>query len=418
MKVINTKGIVILAVVLLVIQLGVGLILSPMLGAVIVENINKASNTKILVDKVNVWPMTLSCTLKGIKVFEPGNEKERMVLIPKASIRLSLMGLLSKRIILSQVKVIGAEVDLKGESDGSFNVQKLASGSEAPKQKAGILDRFKGKQDWFSRIYNMIKKKSSKEAVEKKEEEQKEARTIKREVQELPKGRRVKFTTLSDGYVFQIREFVIKNARINVETQSKESVTIEKALIEVRNLGIDPVKGARFDKLDIQGNVAKEGASAGQFSFEYAQAFKSGKQLMTCNVVAKDIDLTAIKFVYENSVPVNFNKGTISLKSKTNFVNAEMDSKNSISLKNHDVAPKGSQLAFGIVPLPALCEALNQVNPVNLKFEITGTIDNPQVTGFKDSLMVLLKPYLSNITENLKKQGANLLSGFLNQKSE
>ena len=138
-----------------------------------------------------------------------------MVLIKKASIRVSPIALIAKRLVLADFAVKGAVIDLKGEPDGSFNIQKIAEpkGKEAPKKS--IFDRFKGKQDWFSRIYDMIKDSSSKEASEKKIIEEAEARKPKKEVVELSRGRLVEFKTRNDQYAFMIRSIVVKNSRIN-----------------------------------------------------------------------------------------------------------------------------------------------------------------------------------------------------------
>ncbi|MFC1643766.1 AsmA family protein [Candidatus Omnitrophota bacterium] len=418
MKVLNFKGIIILVVLLLIVQLGVGLVISPILGSVVINNLNKAAGTKITVGKVNIWPLTLSCSLKDLKVFDPDDETQRMALIKKASLRISPLRLLSKQLVLSHVSISGAEIDLKGEPDGSFNIQKLARGEEAekaPTKKTGIFGQLKGKKDWFSRIYGMIKDTSSTEAVAKKAADQEEARTVKRQIQELPKGRRVLFKTLSDEYVFQIRAFAIKNSKLNIETADKQGVSVEKASIIIRNLGIDPTRGARFDALSMRGDVNKEGTPAGTFNLEYNQSFKRHEQRTAVDISAKNIDLTAINFIYEDSLPVDFTKGIITIRSDTKIINDDLNSNNSIILKDHNVVPQGGQQAMvGIFPLASVCNALNQVDPLDIKFKITGTLENPQFKGFQDILLSLLKPYLTSmVTEGLEQKGKEALGGLL-----
>ena len=422
MKVFNVKGIIILVVILLVIQLGVGLIISPILSAAIIKNINKAAGTKISVGSVNVWPLTLSCSLKDLKVFDPDDEKQRMAWIKKASLRISPLRLLSKQLVISKVSVSGAEIDIKTEPDGSFNIQKLApkEPGKTPAKKAGIFDKFKGKQDWFSRIYQMIKNKSSKEAVEEKKAEEKETKKVTQEVQQLLKGRRVLFKTLSDDYIFQIRSFVIKDSSLKLETSDKQEVSIEKAVIVIKNLGIDPLKGARFDNLVIKGNVNKGGKPAGNFNLSYAQSFVRGNQKTVIDLSARNIDLTAVSFIYEDSLPVSFTKGQISINSDTDINNGSINSSNSITLKDHNVVPKsGQRVALGIIPLPAVCDALNKVDPLKMKFEVTGTLDKPQFKGFQDVLMKVLKPYLTDVvTGDLKEKGTKALQGLLGKTAE
>ena len=74
-------------------------------------------------------------------------------------------------------------------------------------------------------------------------------------------------------------------------------------------------------------------------------------------------------------------------------------------MKDHTVLPKDSKQAVGSIPLPIICDALNKTNPVEMKFQITGTVDQPQFKGLQDTLLALAKPYITGATENLKKQG-------------
>ena len=265
----------------------------------------------------------------------------------------------------------------------------------------------------------MVKNNASKKAAEKNIKEHKESTKVKREVVKLPKGRRVNFTTLSDEYVFQIKNFAVKNAKIKVETQDGQSLEVEKGDITISNLGIDPKKGARFDKISIAGGLIKEGENAGSFDMDYRKTFSRDTQKTAISFSARGVDLSAVSFVYQDSLPVDFSKGIIDVSSKTNILNGDLSSSNSIILKGQKVSPKsGQQTAMvGMIPLSTICEALNQIDPVNLKFEIGGTVENPQLKNFQDTLLQLVKPYLSNITKTLKEQGVKALGGLLNKET-
>ena len=419
MKVINTKGIIILAVILLVIQLAVGFIISPFVGAIVVDKINEYSDAKISVGAVHVWPLTLSCTLKDVKVFDPDNSEKRMVLVKKASLRISPLALLAKRLALADLVVKGAVIDLKGEADGSFNIQKLAE-PKGEASKKSIFDRFKGKQDWFSRVYDMIKESSSKEASEKKIKEEAEARKPKREVIDLPHGRLVEFNTKNDQYAFMIRSFVVKDSRINIEADTGEKISVEKANFVLKNLGIRPDGGAEFNQLKVSGELTKDKKSAGTFNFDYSQSVGRDKQKTSCSASAKNVDLPAVSFFYESSLPVEFKTGLISINSKTEILNGDLNSSNSIVLRDHEAVAQGKSTVMGIVPLSTLCEALNQVDPAKFKFVITGTVDKPVISGFDEALMELVKPYLNNLaekaTEDLAQKGADYLKNLLEKK--
>jgi len=416
MKIVNVKGIIILVIFLAVIQVGLGLLVSPIIGRSVIKSINKQTGAKISAKKINVWPLTLSCSLKDIKVFDPDNEKKRIALAQNASLRLSIIGLLSKRLVISSFSMSGAEINLKGESDGSFNVQKLVKpkSKEEEEEKDGALDRLKEKKDWFGIAYDVIKKRYSKKAVEKKAAQQKEDKKIRKEVKALPRGRRIRFMTPSDRYLFQIQNFEIKDSQLKLETNDGETLNIDKVAIHIKNIRLSSSEGVCFDKFDARGSVSKDGKFSGSFNLDYAQSFKQSRQTTICDLSAKDIDVTAIKFIYEGSLPVDLKKGVVSINSHTNIINGSIDSNNFIILKDHTVLPKGGgKQVVGSIPLSIICDALNKTNPVEIKFQITGTVDQPQFKGLKDTLLAIAKPYITDAAENLKKQGLKAIDELL-----
>ena len=69
-------------------------------------------------------------------------------------------------------------------------------------------------------------------------------------------------------------------------------------------------------------------------------------------------------------------------------------------------------MSIGTATMPIICQALNEIDPVKLKFTITGTMDNPKFDGLGESVEKLVKPY---IQENIKKQGESLIKGLFDQ---
>ncbi len=411
MKLVNTKGAVIFAGVLIIFQLAVGLVISPRFGNVVIDAVNKHTKAKVDIDRINIWPLTLSCSIQGIRVFDPDNENERIALVPKAVMKISPLRLLAKQVVFSKIEIRDAEILVKGEPDGSFNVQKLVGAKKEEKalDALGLFDRFKGKKDWVSRVYDMVKKNFGKEAIAKRKAEREEAKKTKKEIQPLPTGRRVKFKTPSDAYVFQIKDFTIKDSRINLDPGDGSAVNVEKAVVSIRNLGIDPARGARFDGLKIKGKLDKGGDPAGTLNLEYSSGFKGDDHRATFIISAEDINLAAVSFIYKDSLPVDFKEGYFTARSSTEIVNNNIDSRNSVSLKDHDVSPAERGVMVGLVPLSTVCEALNQVDPASFKFDITGTVESPEFSGFMESLMALIKPYLSNVVKNIKEEGVKAL---------
>ncbi|NQT23348.1 MAG: AsmA family protein [Candidatus Omnitrophica bacterium] len=420
-KAFNIKGIIKLAIILIVLQVVFGLIISPLVSSFIIDKLNEVVGTKITCDKLSVWPLTLSCSLKNLKIFDPDNEKERILAINMASIRISPFALLSKRLVFSKISVSGADINLIGEPDGTFNVQKLAQGSSAREEAKrvtprSLLDRFKAKKDWYTRIYNMLKNKSSKQSIEKRQQEKEASKKIEKDVVSLPKGRRVSFNRERDRYIFEIQHLNIKNSRLHMEANNG-SIVIENTAIGISGITLDPSKGARVDKCNLKGNITKNGTQAGNFEFLYAQRLKNDKQIIDCNLSAKNVDLKAVGFLFEDSLPVGFTKGKINLESKTRIINNELDSRNSLVIRDQVFVPKqGKNISVNLIPLPVLCAASNEIDPIRLKFSITGTLEKPQLSGFIASLMVIVKPYVAIVAERLKKEGIKAITTALKAK--
>ncbi|MFC1576033.1 AsmA family protein [Candidatus Omnitrophota bacterium] len=417
-KHVNIVGIIILVVVLAVFHFGVGLVLSPAVKSVIVDKINETSGSKIEIENAHFWPLTLSTSLKGVKVYDP-KRNEKIVQIKSASVRLSFWALLTKRIVFSGVSVNGAEIYLKREPDGSLNITKLGeTKEEAEKEEKpalSIIDRLKGrpKEDWFGLVYNAVKKISSKKAVEKEKEEREVTGKVRREVVELPRGKIVKFKTLRDDYLFEIQKLKLKNALIHMEAEGGDTVDVEKAGIVIQRLAMDPRKGAAFDGLSAKGALRKNDTHCGDFALTYARSFSRDTLKTKFDINARNINMTAVKFIYEDSLPVKVERGTLDLKSNTRIVNGEIDSRNSFSLKGQELAVKpGETGVVGFIPMPVLINALNKIDPIKLKFDITGTLDSPQFSGFLESLIELVTPYI----EDIKQQGIQAIKDIIKDK--
>ncbi|MDD5429044.1 MAG: hypothetical protein PHI58_07435, partial [Candidatus Omnitrophica bacterium] len=414
MKRINLTGIIIAAVVLIVIQVVVGLVISPAVGAFIIDNLNRTSAAKITVEKINVWPLTLSFSMKELKVFDPKYPEKRIARIGAASVRVSPVAILSKRLVFSTVNMNEAELDLEGEPDGSFNVQRLAGPAEPP--AAGIAGLWKTayeKRDLFGKVYSIIKKKFSKSG----QAQAKAANKVARVTEDLPKGRVVNFKTPSDMYLFEIKDLNM-NGHVNiVPSGAQEPVELKNAKIGLKRVAFDPQNGTRLDGINLRGELFKDNASAGRVEFLFSKGHAITGQTAVCNVELKDVDLNAVSFIYEDSLPVRTVKGRVSLVSNTKISGEALDSRNSITLTGQTLEPKtGSAPAVGFIPIGVVCDALNKIDPARLKFNIKGTLEKPEFGGFQETLLNLIKPYVANIGEQVKAKGIEALGKFLNKK--
>jgi len=406
MKYLNIKNIVIVLVILALVHFSVGLLISPKLGDFIVGKINQYSSAKVSIERINVWPLTFSLSLKNVKVFDPQNTNNKIAEIKLASIHISPLGLLSKRLV-SEAKISGANIYLEGEPDGTFNIQKLAQPktSGKPVTSARTLEGAIQKKDLFARCYDLLKKKFSSDALKEEKVHQAQAKKITTTVAVLPRGRRVHFKS-QDSYLLEIKRLVIAGSYLDFKNQDGGSVQIEDARIELGNAAFDPELGFRLGKAEVEGRIKSAGVAAGSLRFSYGSKFSKDKSNAQFDFGLNDINLDALRFIYEDSLPVEIAKGTLDLTSKTALDNENINSSNQLILSNYELKPKGlTESADLFMPIPLLCQALNNIKPpLRLDFTISGTVDKPEFKGFTRSLANLVKPNLKNIGQTLKSE--------------
>lgn len=413
-KYVNVRGVAIAIIVLLIIQFGTAYFVSPTVSSFIIDAINKYARSKITIDTLRVWPLTLSVTLKGVEVYDPDDAQKRLAKAQNVSVRVSALALLSKRLVFSHIVMSDAELTLEGARGSTFNVQKLGAPAEKKGLDLGSVFGFmQKKEDWFSKVYDMLKKNFSKPAVQKEKEARIEAKKVTKEVEDLPKGELVLFKTGRDRYIFEIKDLDITKAVIHMKSQG-ELIELDPARVRLGSVAFDPKAGADVALIEVRGSLKKEGVAAGSMDFFYSHGFSGKGKTGRFDIILNDVNMAAIRFVYEDSLPLSVEKGLVTLRSETSLVNDEIDSRNRLALKDYKLAPKsGSKLAFGIVPMPVLCEALNAAGNISVKFDITGTLDRPQYKGLEESLMKIAKPYMANVGESIKKEGISAIGKFL-----
>jgi len=272
------------------------------------------------------------------------------------------------------------------------------------------------KKDLFGKICEIIKKRSSKKNQEKLKEERKNAKQVTKTVEALPKGKLVRFKNAKDLYVFEIKNLDIADAYIKIKMEGN-TAELTNARIRLGRIAYDPENGMKVDLVELRGNVNKGASPDGKFDIFFSKGADKNGQKVVFRAELNDIDMDAVRFAYEDSLPVHVSKGFITLKSKTSIEGDVLDSRNEIYLKGHTLEPKmGGIPMVGFIPMPALCNAINRVNPLTLKFSIGGTTENPEFGGFQESLMVLVKPYITDLKENIKNEGLKVLDRIFNKK--
>jgi uncharacterized protein (TIGR03546 family) len=414
----NTRRFVPWFIGLVVFQLSFGLFISPFFSNFIVGKVNEYSRAKIDIGRANIWPLTLSFSLRDVKIFNPDNVGERLIYIKGASVRVSPLGFLAKRLVVSKVNLNEVQATLEGTSDGSFNIQKLTQAKQ--EQKPGLGQIFQGllkKKDLFSRAYELLKKGSSKKAVEEAKLKRSEDQKTVQEVSDLARGKMVYFKKARDRYLFEIKSLDVNNASLYVKSEDGQAIEVEDTHIKIRNLALDPQSGAHFDALHLAGGLNKEGKRVGSLEFVFDKTFVKDVQKTEFNVNLKDVQLEAVRFIYADSLPVDLQQGVLNLHSLSTVMDEALDSRSSLSLKNHKFAAKGgANLMPEIAPMSLICGALNDIPTVVLKFDITGTVDKPEFSSFVKSLMDLVKPALKGAQEKVAGQGLGAIGTLFKQK--
>ena len=419
MKRLNLVGISMIIAALIVIQVVVGLIISPMVSAFIIDNLNRSGNARITVERINVWPLTLSFSMKDLKVFDPKSPDKRIISVSSAYMHISPIALLSKRLVFSTINMKGAQIDLEGAYDGTYNIQRLAAAKPAPGNAHGLPDvialwrGMQEKHDLFGMIYGHIKNNFSKKGQAKAKEARKNAKEVNRVTQDLPKGKLVTFKTPADMYLFEIKDLNVGGS-VNMVPHNGPPVELKNARIRLRRVAFDPQNGARLDGVNIKGDLFKDNAAAGKVEILFSKSYSHSGQSAVANIELNNVDLDAVRFVYEDSLPVHVAKGRISLSSKSKITGDAIDSRNSLTLTGQTLEPKqGGAAVVGLIPISAVCEAFNRIDPARLKFDIRGTVEKPEFTGFQETLLALIKPYVANLGEQVAIHGVSALGQLL-----
>lgn len=419
-KRIKIANVAVVIVLLMVFHFTVGFFVSPAFSSLIVNSINKYSSARITVDTVNIWPLTLSCSLKGMKVFDPERQDVRIAKIDDSSIRISPISLLSKRLVFSHIHMKGAEINLEGTADGSFNVGRLAA-KKTTEAGAGADPGWRSlmqKKDLFGKTYEIIKKRFAKKSKDQIKEDRKNAKKVTTTVQALPKGKVVHFKNAKDLYLFEIKDLDISDAYVQVSVNGN-AADITDAKIRLGCMAYDPENGMKLDLLHLRGNVNKGDNPAGKFNIFFSKSDGRNGPKAVFRTQLNDIDLDAVRFAYENSLPIHVVKGILTLISDARIEAGAINSHNEISLRNHTLEPKaGENPLMGFVPIPAVCDAMNRIDPLKLNFNIKGTLEKPEFGGFQESLMTLIRPYVANFQEKIKDEGLKAIGQLMNKKDD
>ena len=412
LKIIN---VVIIIAALVVIHVGTGLVISPLARSFIVEQLNTQTGSRLMVDSLNVWPLTLSVSLGGVKVFDNNKADTRIVKLDHAAFSLSPIGLLSGRVVISRASLSGAEFIPEGIADTSFTGPKVkaAPKGESPWELASVLKTADKNKDLAGRVWQIVKKSFSKSSADKAKEAKKDSKKVTKVVKKLDLGDKVEFRRGPGAELLEIKRLSITRAVMHLDN----SIAISDAGIKIKGLTYDPSSGADVARLRVKGDISGSGSSFGKIDLDLNKKVTANKQSVALTVSITDLDIALARPLYEKSLTLYGTKGKLSFDSRTTIDDSAMNSRNEIVLRGQNIVPVNQMsMVFGLIPASALCEAINSVDPLTLKFNIGGTVDEPQMKGLEQSLMDLAKPYLQNVVKKqVMGEGQKLMDKFLNK---
>ena len=416
-KRLNLIKISIILIVLVLLNFAIGLFISPAATQFIIAQLNKNTAAKISLDKAQVWPLTLSVKLINLKIFDADDVNKRIISVPEASCRLSLFGILAKRVVVSHAVLNDAEISLEGREDGSFNIQNITKRRLPPKAEAKPVDtQAPKKENTLGGAYNVIKNIFSKKRVEETVQKRKEEKRVTETVENLPRGKLIHFKTAK--YLLEIADLDFNNAAVSFKSAEGNTIEITEAKIQLRDFGIGPELGMELRNFIINATLSKDKHKLGGISAKGAIRYVREEPNVNLDAQLKEINVKPLEFIYQDSLPVAIEKGTINFSSKTNISPENLNSKNSLQLKEFFLLPKQEgELIRGFIPVSLVCDALNKQNTIGLNFDITGTPDEPELKGFQESLNKLLDPILNEIAERIQQQGFQALENYLKKKS-
>lgn len=412
-KRLNLVKITIIIIILVIVHFAVGFFISPAITGFVITQLNKYTAAKISLDRAELWPLTLNVKLTNLKIFDPDDTSKRIIDVPNASFRLSVPGLLSKRIVISHAVLNNPEISLEGRNDGSFNIQDIVKREE--RKPIGI--EVAKHKDVFGRIYNIIKGNFSKKQAAANAQKRKEQERVTKTVEKLPQGKLVRFKTAK--YSLEIVDLDFNNATISFKSAEGSSMEIREAKIQLRDFGVSPELGMKIGSFMVNAILLKDKVELGGVSVKGVNRYINYEPHLNLDVQLKKVNIKPLEFIYQDSLPVKVEKGILDLASKTAISPGSLNSRNELHLREYALLPKDNfTVVPGFMPMNVVCDALNELNAIDLNFDITGTPEEPEFKGFKESLNKLIKPVLNKIGERIKGQGFKILEDKLKKKTK
>ncbi len=405
----NLKGIALLAAVLTVCDLAVAYGLSPFMTDWAVRTVNRHTNAKIGIDQLRLHPVLLTLTARTIEAADPEDPSRRMFLADSFRATLDPVALLAGRVFLGNLSFKQVELVLVKNAQGDFNIERLvkkdSDAGQAEGWTSGVKDWFKqqtGQTDWFGDAYDKAKK-----WVRKSGDGPKKSPKIV-SVREEPRGRIVDFSSPQD-VTFRIGSIRINGGRLVLSDKAGTLPPLEDLKLHLASFVMRRSGSFDFESVGASGRL-KTGREG---SFDLDVDRSAGR--IRSRLVTKNLDLAPLKPLYEESSPVAFERGYLTLDCRSELSAEAVDSHNQLKLEDYQMILKGNA-KLGPVPASLVVDALNRRKELELSFNITGDPDKPSMNGFETTLWNLVKDDLGSQALQTLESKAGIKLGDLSEK--
>ncbi|MFT5207595.1 MAG: hypothetical protein ACI9CF_001351 [Candidatus Omnitrophota bacterium] len=400
-KAINIKGIIIVAVSLLVVDSVCAYVLSPLVAPMAVSIINKNIDPKVEFKSVRVHPILLSVDLTQVSISDAENEQRQIMSASKITASIDIWSALKKQMAVSRLHIDDMQISVDKSMDGTIALT-AADGSEV--EEVTTMDRLKqaidfGKSDWFTRVFGWIKKELKKDRSSQAKKDAEQTKTADTEVEGLKRGRIIHFGG-RDKATFKVGQVKITNAKAIVSNAGQRLPAFEKMNLTLKKFEVNQSNSIVFDSIVGKGEFATDAPGKFKFGIEFKD------NVCDSYLELHAFDLAELRPIYSNSLPIAFDRGLLELNSKSHIEEKALDSKNNLTITDHTIT-KSSMLSITGFVIGPIIEALNKQNPLKLTFDIGGTPDKPSFDGLKKIVMEMAHDEIENSTMNQMKTKAS-----------
>lgn len=321
------------------------------------EQLNRHASLRIAFRDMRIHPLFLSITARDFEMFDPDHPDLRILSARRVRGHWDLTALIVGRVSLADIHFYSVELRVIKDVHGVFNLEKIA----LPKAGAeGEEPRFYGwkHSDWLYNVYERLKHavRPNKEALIQK-------------------------TVPEQKLLFRIGRAVFHDGRVILTDRKSKPLLFHQVEIRADVLEWYAPEGVVTHSVSARG-LFKAGTN-GPFSVTVRR--KPGQ--VEALAVASNIDLAALRPFYQKTSPVFFERGLLTIRSRTVFAEKNLQSENHLRITDFYMKP-----TVGWSPQSqTVLNALNSHKDLPLQFTLAGDPSAPKFYGFEDSFVNILK---------------------------